>query len=276
MRKAVLAALVLFTAATLFGDSVSCTQPNLVVTGIQGEMQAPCAGAIDFTTASFSAPSTTGGSATGSGAGAGTSVSGTLRVTKVFDKSSQALMLACAQGKHLQSVTLSYPSAQNAVKVVFGDVIISSVNESVNPTNESVEFKYAKIMLQSGGTTVTGSVMGGARGSSMSMALVGSDGKSHPVSHASLTVRPGGTTFDSVQLAPQSPGVATTRAGMMKTTTPKTAADDRPTESITFSYGKLVIEYKEQKADFQFSGGTLVNGNLRVSRASYTGGVHPQ
>jgi len=102
-----------------------------------------------------------------------------------------------------------------------------------------------------------------------------SDGKTQQVSHASLTVRPGGTTFDSVQLATPPPGIATTRAGVMKTA-PTTAANDRPTESINFNYGQIRFTYKEQKTDFQFTGGTLVNGNLRVSRASYTGAVHPQ
>ena len=63
-----------------------------------------------------------------------------------------------------------------------------------------------------------------------------SDGKTQQVSHASLTVRPGGTTFDSVQLATPPPGIATTRAGVMKTTAPTTAANDRPTESINFNY----------------------------------------
>ena len=188
---------------------------------------------------------------------------------------SPALMLACSNGKHFQTVTLSYPSAQNAVKITFQDVIIASINESVNPTNESIDFKYSKfIVYTGGGTNVNGNVTGTAHpSSSMKVALVGSDGKSQPVSHASLTVRPGGTTFDSVQLAPPPPGIATTRAGVVK-------PNAGPEESIHLNYGSIKIEYKGQSTNFQFNGGTLLNGNLRVSRASYTGptavATHPQ
>ena len=270
MRKAVLAALVLFTAATLFAASPTCSQPNLVIGGIQGEI---CGGAIAFTSASFTVPSTTGSSATGSGAGAGRTSPGTLTVTKVLDSSSPALMLACTKGTLLK-VTLSYPSAGNPVAITFKDATIATLTESVNPTNEAVGFNYGSIEIQSGGATVTGSVVGGARASTLTASIVGADGKSHSVSHASLTVRPGGTTFNSVQLAPAPSGkVGTTKAGI-------SSGGDRPTESMSLNYGKLVIEYKTQKTEFQFSGGTLLNGNLRVSRASYTGpttfAAHPQ
>src|SRR5712692_10242269 len=174
MRKVVLTAIVLLTAANLFA-SPTCTQPNLLITGIQGEMQAPCSGAIDFASATFSAPSTTGNSNAG-GSGAGTTVPGTLKVTKYFDKSSPALMLACANGTHIQKVTLSYPSAQTPVTITFENVMIGSVNESVNPTNESVEFNYTKFIVESGGGThVTGNVLGGARAAAMNVAVVGSD-----------------------------------------------------------------------------------------------------
>jgi type VI protein secretion system component Hcp len=269
MRKVVLTAIVLLTAANLFA---ACTQPNLLITGIQGEMQAPCSGAIDFASATFSAPSTTGNSNAG-GSGAGTTVPGTLKVTKYFDKSSPALMLACANGTHIQKVTLSYPSAQTPVTITFENVIIGSVNESVNPTNESVEFKYTKLMVESGGGThVTGNVLGGARAAAMNVAVVGSDGKSQPATHVSLTVRPGGTTFNSVQLATPPGNAATTRAGVVK-------SSQSPAESIHFNYGKIELESKNSTASFQFNGGTLVNGNLRASRVNYTGpvtaAVHP-
>jgi type VI protein secretion system component Hcp len=271
MRKVVLAAVVLLTAANLFA---ACTQPNLLVTGIQGDMQTPCSGAIDFASATFSAPSTTGNSNAG-GSGAGTTVPGTLNVTKYFDKSSPALMLACANGTHFQKVTLSYPSAQTPVTITFENVIVGSVNESVNPTNESVEFKYTKFMVESGGGThVTGNVRGGARAAAMNVAVVGSDGKSQPATHVSLTVRPGGTTFNSVQLAPPPPGNNATRAGIVKS-----SQSPGPAESISFNYGKIEFKTQNSSASFQFNGGTLVNGNLRASRANYTGpvtaAVHP-
>jgi type VI protein secretion system component Hcp len=276
MRRAALSAFVLFTATNLFAASPGCTSPNLVISGIQGEMQAPCAGAIEFTSASFTAPSTTSSQSNASGAGAGRSTPGTLRVTKALDKASSALMLACANGTHMQNATLSYPNGANAVTVTFENVTIASLNESINPTNESVEFRYAKIMVQSGGTKVDGSVIGHARPSSASVAVIGSDGKSQPVSHLSLTVRPGGTTFDSVQLAPPPPGIATTRVGTLKSS----GRAAGPEESIHLNYGKVEIKYQNQSASFQFNGGTLVNGNLRASKVSYTGptmtALHPQ
>jgi type VI secretion system secreted protein Hcp len=270
MRKAVFAALVLFTAASVFAASPSptCNQPNLLISGIQGEMQPPCAGAIEFSSASFSVPSTTGSNANGSGAGAGTSGPGTLRITRYFDSSSPALMTACVTGKHFQKATLSYPSAQQPVAITFEDVFISFFNDSYNPTSESVEFKYTKFMIQSGNTKVTGSVMGGMRATSMTASVIGSDGKSQPVSHASLTVRPGSTTFDSVQLAPPPPGNVATRAGIVKST----PQGDRPAESMSLNFGKITFTNgRGAAASFNFNGGTLVNGNLRVSRASYTG-----
>jgi type VI protein secretion system component Hcp len=273
MRKVVLAAVVLLTAANLFA---ACTQPNLVVTGIQGEMQAPCSGAIDFASATFSAPSTTGSSNAG-GSGAGTTVPGTLRVTKYFDKSSPALMLACANGAHIQKVTLSYPSAQTPVTITFENVTIGSVNESVNPTNESVEFRYTKFMVESGGGThVTGNVPGGARAAAMNVAVVGSDGKSQPATHVSLTVRPGATSFNSVQLAPPPSGNNATRGGIVRSSQ---SSGPGPAESIHFNFGKIEFKTQNSSASFQFNGGTLVNGNLRASSVNYTGpataAVHP-
>ena len=270
MRKAVLSAIVLLTAASLFAASPTCNQPNLLIPAIQGEI---CAGAIAFTSASFTVPSTTSSGATGSGAGAGRTSPGTLKVTKVFDQSSPALMGACSNGKHFQQVTLSYPSGGNPVMITFEDVTIATVTENVNPTNESIDFSYRSIKPQSGNTPLTGNVIGSAHASSLSVSLVGADGKSQSVNHASLTVRPGGTTFNSVQLAPPPPGkVAVTKVGM-------SSGGDRPTESINFNYGKLRIEYRGQTSTFQFNGGTLVNGNLRASRVSYTGpttvAVHP-
>ena len=279
MRKAVLAALVLFAAANLFAASPTpgCNQASLLISGIQGEMQAPCSGAIAFTTASYTPPSTTGSGANGSGAGAGSITPGSLKVVKPYDMSSPGLLLACANGKHIQTVTLTYPNAQTPVNVVFSDVLVASINESVNPTNESLEFKYSKILIQSGNnTSVNGNVLGGARPSSLKVALVGSDGKSQTVNHASITVRAGGTTFDSVQLAPPPPGMPTARAGVVK----PTHANEGPEESIHLNYGKIVMEYKQQKEGFEFHDGKVVNGNLRVSRASYTGpttlATHPQ
>jgi type VI protein secretion system component Hcp len=270
MRKVVLTAIALLTAANLFA---ACTQPNLLITGIQGDMQA-CSGAIDFASATFSAPSSSGSSSAG-GSGAGKAVPGTLNVTKYFDKSSPALMLACANGTHIQKVTLSYPSNQTPVTITFENVIIGSVNESVNPTNESVEFKYTKLMVESGGGThVTGNVLGGARAAAMNVAVVGSDGNSQPATHVSLTVRPGGTTFNSVQLAPAPGHAAMTKPGVMKS-----GQSPVPAESISFNNGKIEFKTQNSSASFQFNGGTLVNGNLRASSGNYTGpvtaAVHP-
>ena len=252
MRKAVFPAILIFlAAATAFAV---CPQPNLLVDGIPGDMTGACAGAIDFSSAQYSLTGT--GSSGGSGAG---NPGGTLKVTKYFDSSSPKLMLACVNGQHIATVTLSYPSGTNSAMIKFKTVLVTSVNENVNPTSEAVEFKYQSIEIITGGTQTTTSVIGSARASTLAVAVIGGDGKSQPASHLSLTVRPGGTTFNSVQLAPTptAPRGGTTKAA--------------PSESLSFNYGK--IEFRSANggtANFQFSGGTLVNGNLRASRVNFT------
>src|SRR5438067_1703952 len=109
MRKAIFPGIIFLAAASAFAV---CPQPNLLVDGIQGEMQG-CPGAIDFASASYS---TVGGSSATGGSGVGKS-SGTLNVTKYFDSSSPKLILDCGKGTHISSVTLSYPSAGTPVTI---------------------------------------------------------------------------------------------------------------------------------------------------------------
>ena len=269
MRNVLTGIVCLLVAGSLFAQ---CNQASLLVSGISGEMTAPCAGALSFTSATFNPPTTTGG-----GGGAVHSIPGSLKVNRFFDSASPGLMLACSSGKHIPTVKLSNPP----MSITFSDVMVSSDSLGVTQfqgtyqTTEALEFKYAKYTLDSGdGTRVTGSVMGNARASAMSVVAVNGDGHAQPVQSLSLTVRPGGTTFNSVQLAPPPPGTAAVNRASSPTLTTalQPGASAAPTESLSFNYGKIQFKYHGGgSAEFAFSGGQVVNGNLRVARASYTG-----
>lgn len=286
MRNVLAGIVCLLAAGSLFAESnvSTCSQANLLVSGIQGEMAAPCTGALDFTSASFTAPSSGGGGQYGGGGG-GASTPGTLKVTRYFDKASPGLMLACSNGKHIQQVKLSYPSGQTPVTITFQDVLITAVNESFNPTNESVDFKAAKVTVESGGNKVTTSVMGTARAGSLSVSAVNGDGQSQPVSRLTLTVRPTGTTFNSIELAPSAPGTASRatlkQAPVAGAVTSVAAAPGAvagaPTESFSLNYGKIVFKYQNQNSDFNFTGGTLQGNLLHVQKVNFGSNiaVHP-
>jgi type VI protein secretion system component Hcp len=252
MRKVLFASLLVFSAASLFADSSPC----LTISGISGEAMAPCAGDVAFASANYSTSQRT------------------LHVTRYFDSSSPKLMNDCSMGTHLMSVSLAYPQMQTdgstkTITVKFKDVLVTTVNESVNPTNETADFKYSSWEIISGGGNVqSGNVLGSARASTMNVAVIGSDGKPTAATHLSLTVRPGGTTFNSVQLNPQPlPPRTGVQARMVKM------------NPAALNLGNGVIELRGGRGGvtrFQFTGGTLLNGNLRVSRAAFTGGVRPQ
>jgi len=267
MRNVLAGIACLLSAGSLFAQ---CTQPNLLISGIQGDMVSPCDGGIAFTSASFTVTGGTG--ATGSGAGA-QSGGGKLRISKVPDKATNGLMNYCMNSKLIQQVKLTEPNTT----ITFQNALIASVTDNFgNPSSEAVEIKYAKMTMNTGGgNQVSGNLMGTARASSASIAAVNGDGHAQPVQSFTLTVRPGSTTFNNVQLAPPPPGSAS-RATILK---PGGTGGAAPTESLSLNYGKIQVKYGNQTSEFPFTGGTLVNGNLRVSKASFTGpvtvAVHP-
>ena len=275
MRHVLAGIVCLFAVGSLFADSVGCNQPNLTVSGAQGDMLAPCAGAIAFISAQV--PITSGSSANGSGAGSG--ISGTFTVVKAPDKASNALMSDCLSGRQL-TITLSDPSSQTTL--TFSHAIIASFVQNFGASStENLQIKYAQVSRTSGGSRVVSSVMGTARASAASIVAVNGDGHSQTVRAFTLTVRPGSTTFNSVQLAPPPPAMPAAHAGMVNNNTKvySSPAAAAPTESISFSFGKIQVRYGNQSSEYQFSGGQVVNGNLTVSRASYTGpttvAIHP-
>jgi type VI protein secretion system component Hcp len=271
MRNTLAGIVCLLSAATLYSQ---CTQPNLLVSGIQGEMAAPCTGALAFSNASL-AVSNTGSQSTGSGAGAGKSTTGPLKVTRYYDSASPGLFNACVSGKHLQTVKFSNPP----MTITLQDAMVTTDtwNFSNGTTTEYVEFTYSKSTIDGGGgNKITTSVIGTSRSSTMSVAAVNGDGHSQPIQSLTLTARPGNTSFSSIRLSPQlspaSPGsAAVNRAGMVKPGAG--GAPAAPTESLSLNYGKIQFQYHSQNSgpEFAFTGGQVVNGNLRVSKASYTG-----
>jgi len=265
MRNALAGIVCLLSAGALFGQ---CSQPNLMVSGAQGDMLAPCAGGIAFTSAQLSVSSGGGGT----GGGAGQNLPGSLHVVKAPDKASNTLLSDCLNGK-LLTITLSDPNSHTTL--TFKNATIASfVQNFGNVSTETLDIRYGQMTSATGGSKVVSNVMGTARAMSASIAAVNGDGHSSPVQSFTLTVRPGSTTFNNVQLAPPPPGVAS-RATMVSGGTGGAA----PTESISFNYGKIQVRYGNQSSEFQFSGGQLINGNLRVSRVNFTGpvtvAIHP-
>ena len=280
MRKALAGIVCLLSGGVLFAQ---CNQPNLSISGVQGEMAAPCTGDLAFTNASVTVTSS-GGNQSGGGAGVGKATTGPLKVNRYYDSASPALFSACVNGKHFQTLKLS----NGPMTITFKDVMVSSDNWTFNnnQTSESLEFSYGSSLIDTGGgTKITSNFIGTSRASSMSVAAVNGDGHSTPIQSLTLTARPGNTTFTSIQLAPPPPGSsARTGAKTYSSPTLTTAlsshsATGSPSESMSLSFGKIHFEYHQQKTEFTFTGGQVVNGNLRVSKASYTGpttvAVHP-
>ena len=255
MRHALLGCIVLLAATALLADPAGCTQSNLFIASIPGEMTAPCAGAIAFTSANYNI-SHSGGT---TGAGESQNVPGTFSVSKYLDKASPKLMLACVNGTHFSSATLTFAGGGSDYLVLdFGNVLVTGINGGGsgggNGMTESVTFAYQSIKVKYNPQhqTLTGSIRGTARPTFVNASVIGSDGKSTPLSSVSYSVRPGGTTFNTLTLS--QPGTIRTGAG-------------RPAEAATLNFGKIHFEYAGQSQDFGFTGGTLVNGNLRVSNA---------
>lgn len=246
MRKAIFAAIAILLSSSVLFAASPCTNPTLTITGIQGD---GCGGSVEFTSASYSTSTNE------------------LKVLKYMDQSSPKLFSDCASGTHIQKVQLSYPNmstdgTNHPTVVTFEDVLVTQVDESVNPTNETVQLKYAKWKLESGGGQTTGgSVRGSARGGTLNVAVVGGDGRSQTASHFQMTVRAGGVTTTSLQLL--SPTPPPIRAGTLKAMTPANAAPqlDHGTIELRGPNGALISSYS-------FSGGVFNGNNLRTSKVN--------
>lgn len=89
----------------------------------------------------------------GSGLGAGKVHFQDFHFTKMVDKATPKLFLACASGKHIPKLTLSIvkPSADKPatyMKYTFFDVFCDSFVNSADPLVEEVSFTYQKINME--------------------------------------------------------------------------------------------------------------------------------
>ncbi|HLJ73957.1 MAG TPA: type VI secretion system tube protein Hcp [Thermoanaerobaculia bacterium] len=228
MRKAFLAAVLFFGAATLFGTCFT-------LSNITGSQQAPCMGGIEYSRVDVTPHEIT--------------------VTKTLDKASLQLFHACATGQHLQQGSLK-PSGTEDIELK--DVTVSSWSQSGDGNGnvvESVTLNFTKIEYKYGNQTVQ-SFTGGVRSGMTSVKLSSADGSDGgKIQRFTISVRPGGAAVTSVQLVP-AVTPAPLKAGVMKVGTPVSAAPQPH-----FSSGFLQVGSMR----FQLNGGTLLNGNLRAN-----------
>jgi type VI secretion system secreted protein Hcp len=100
--------------------------------------------------------SQTGSHGFGGGGGAGKVAMQDLHVTKKFDKSSSALLLACASGEHIKKVELFCRKAgkeqQEYLKITLSDVLVSSYQTGGNQGSlvpvDQLSFNFAKIEIE--------------------------------------------------------------------------------------------------------------------------------
>ena len=138
--------------------SVAATEYFLALDGIKGESKA--VGHIDeidlesFGWGEFAAG---GGGGGGGGGGAGKVTMQDVHVVARLSKASPALMLACAQRKHLKTAILTArragPAKQDFLVLRFDDVVITSYNVSGSeadggPPTDQVSFAFARIRLE--------------------------------------------------------------------------------------------------------------------------------
>jgi type VI secretion system secreted protein Hcp len=137
--------------------SVAATEYYLALDGIKGESKA--VGHVDeidleaFGWGEFAQ----GGGGPGGGGGAGKVTMQDVHVVARLNRASPALMLACAQGKHLKTAVLTArrtgPAKQDFLVLRFEDVVITSYNVSGTeadggPPTDQVSFAFARIRLE--------------------------------------------------------------------------------------------------------------------------------
>src|SRR3954469_5475343 len=145
-----LIALLIFALPTRAGDIF------LKLTDIPGE-STDAAHKDEIEIFSYSFGMSNAATVTGGGAGTGKAVFQNISVTKRFDKSSPAMMLYCAQGKHIQEavITLRKTGADKPVdylRITLNDVLVSSISSGGvaggDVPTESVTFNYGRIKFE--------------------------------------------------------------------------------------------------------------------------------
>ncbi|HXJ67085.1 MAG TPA: type VI secretion system tube protein Hcp [Actinomycetota bacterium] len=140
----------------------------LKIEGIKGEsFDSAHKGEIDILSFSWGVTNT-GSFATGSGGGTGKASFQDLHFTHKVDKASPLLMLACAQGKHIPTATLTVRKQGGKVpleylKVTMEDVLVSSYQSggarSGTPAGE-FSLNFAKVEYSVAPISRDGSTMG--------------------------------------------------------------------------------------------------------------------
>jgi type VI secretion system secreted protein Hcp len=137
---------------------VAATEYFLALDGIKGESKAVGhVDEIDLEAFGWGEFAQGGGSSGGGGGGAGKVTMQDVHVVARLSKASPALMLACAQGKHIKDATLTArrvgPAKQDFLVLRFEDVVITSYNVSGSeadggPPTDQVSFAFARIRLE--------------------------------------------------------------------------------------------------------------------------------
>jgi len=135
---------------------VAATDYFLALDGIKGESKA--VGHVDeIDLEAFSWGESAQGGAGGGGGGAGKVTMQDAHVVARLSKASPALMLACAQGKHLKTAVVTArragPAKQDFLVLRFEDVVITSYNVAGTeadggPPTDQVSFAFARIRLE--------------------------------------------------------------------------------------------------------------------------------
>jgi hypothetical protein len=189
MRQVLVSIVVLVVATSLFG---AC-DTYIKLSGINGELGAPCQGAIDFISAK--------------------TMGNTLTIVKHLDKASVALYAACVNGTPINDATITVAPPQNKT-FHFKNLLVSSVAHSAN---ETVTLSYGAMDSPRDPATPAGAaaprgdlnIMGSARPSSFTAVFIAGDGSVRNASGWQTSVR-GGAASTTLLLTP-----LTTVAGMV-------------------------------------------------------------
>jgi len=235
-NAALLGAILILAAGNLFGGA--CSDPYILISGIQGELPAPCQGAFEFISVNVTLT--------------------TISIAKTVDKASPQLMLACATGKHFPEATLRASAAET---IKFKDLIVTTWSQNINnnTVTESIAINFTKIETHySSGQS---SYSGNARPLAAKVFVTSSaGGQPEEATHFETTVRSGGATTSSLQFAAKSTAL---KAGAMRATTATTPPPPATTNGVI----ELRSPAGAVLSRYQFTGGVRgATGNLRVER----------
>ncbi|PYQ50225.1 MAG: hypothetical protein DMF59_11385 [Acidobacteria bacterium] len=184
MRRVLIAVASLLLTASLFASP--CDNPYITISGIAGELNAPCAGGVDFISAK--------------------TVGNTLTIVKRIDKASVPLYGACVLATPIAEASIVIASQK--ARYHFTNLIVSSDSQSANPAGETVTLNFAGMDYTDSATAAGAAarprevnITGTARQTPVAIALVnGNSAQAATTWQASVA---GGISTTSIQLQPQ-------------------------------------------------------------------------